>query len=90
MNPSEVTTNIQLIATIVVCVTQVVLAALSLWTVRLQKSLHHEMNSMKDALVDSTAKASHAKGMLDQQAADRAISPSERLEEIRGNINDQP
>jgi hypothetical protein len=83
VSPSEVSTGIQLTALIVVSITQIMLAAMGVWTIILQKNLHHEMNSMKDALVESTAKASHARGMLDQQAADK-VTPAERLEEIRG------
>lgn len=39
-----------------------------------QSALKHEMNSVRDALVASTAKASHAEGMADQQAATAAAT----------------
>ena len=34
-------------------------------------AIHESTNGMKDALVASTAKASHAEGMADQRAEDR-------------------
>lgn len=40
-----------------------------------QEHLAHEMNSVKDALVASTAKASHAEGMADQRAVTEAANP---------------
>lgn len=43
-------------------------------------------NSMKDALVASTAKASHAEGMADQRAA----TVSSILEKLEVNLHTQP
>jgi hypothetical protein len=64
IQPESITTKIQLYALLALCVTQVLTAAVGLITLLLQSRLGHQMNHMKDALVESTAKASYSLGSL--------------------------
>lgn len=56
------------IIAIIVGASQVITALLSLLTYRKISGLHHEMNSMKDSMVQSARVEGHAQGMKDEKA----------------------
>jgi hypothetical protein len=71
------------LAQIILAILGIVQVALTAWLAQNQRALHHEMNSMKDALVV----AAHAQGRLEEKDAEtkRAQGVDERLREMRGN-----